>query len=159
MVTTVASQIKSIWLDNFSRCTVAKFFLKHFEQVLDTRATVKNTFISFLYSVGHFRQLLYWNNCWSENIPIRELKIVWIERMIIIVLTKAHLRGYDTKRQTKTRPDNFLFSKFLNQKKPIGEKKHRKKFQLILSTYGWVTAILIFGPHSRSSWKKIEFYA
>ena len=73
--------------------------------------------------------------------------------------TILDLRGYDCMRQTKTRPENFWFSKFLNQMKPMGEKKHQKKFQPISSTNGWATVILIFGPHSRPSSKKIEFYA
>ena len=61
--------------------------------------------------------------------------------------------------QTKTRPEKFWFSKFLSQMKPMGEKNHQKKFQPISGKNGWATVILIFDPHSRPSWKKMDFSA
>ena len=69
-------------------------------------------------------------------------------------LSVVFLRGYVCMRQTKTRPEKIWFSKFLCQM-----KNHQKKFQPISGKNDQATAILIFDPHSRPSWKKIEFSA
>ena len=76
--------------------------------------------------------------------------------MKFITKYPKYLRGYDCKRQTKTRPENFLFSNFMHHMKPMGEKNHQKKFRPISPINSRDMAILIFGPAGRPSSVKIE---
>ena len=64
------------------------------------------------------------------------------------------LRGYDCKRQTKTRPEIFWFFIFMHHLKPIGEKSQQKKILPISTINGKVMAVLNFALIAGLSLKK-----